>query len=264
MAGRNANEDVVMSLGDHLEELRARVLLALVGLAIGVCVALGFGQWIIRFIELPYEQVRAHHKELAALAYLAPADAFIAYTKVAIIAGLILSSPWVFYQLWMFVAAGLYPHERRYVYIAVPFCATLFVLGALFFLFVIARITLEFFVTFGNFIGVVPMWMLDRYISFMTMMMLVFGLAFQTPAVVFVLYKIGIVSIQTLRSIRKYAVFGAVVVGGVATPSVDVVSQIALAVPLYLLYELGIVLCVLSDRKKKASDDVTPAPTDRG
>jgi sec-independent protein translocase protein TatC len=108
------------------------------------------------------------------------------------------------------------------------------------------------------------MWMLDRYISFMTMMMLVFGLSFQTPAVVFVLYKIGIVSIQTLRSIRKYAIFGAVVVGGVATPSVDMVSQIALAVPLYLLYELGIVLCVLSDRKKKASDDVTPAPTDRG
>jgi len=253
MGRRNANEDLVMTLGDHLEELRARVLLALVGLAVGVGACLFFGTWIIRFIELPYEQVRVHHKELQALAYLAPADAFIAYTKVSIIAGLIVSSPWVFYQLWMFVGAGLYPHEKRYVYMAVPFCVTLFVSGALFFVFVIARITLEFFVTFGEFMGVVPLWMLDRYISFMTMMMLVFGLAFQTPAVVFVLNKIGVVSIQTLRSIRKYAVFGAVVIGGVATPSVDAFSQIALAVPLYLLYELGIVLCVLSDRKKAAS-----------
>ncbi len=252
------NEDVVMSLGDHLEELRARVFLAVVGLAIAVGICLGFGQWIIRFIEMPYEQVRANHKELAALAYLAPADAFIAYTKVSIIAGLILSSPWVFYQLWMFVGAGLYPHEKKYVYMAIPFCVTLFVLGALFFLFVIARLTLEFFVKFGNFIGVVPMWMLDRYISFMTMMMLVFGLSFQTPAIVFVLNKIGLVSIETLRSFRKYAVFGAVVVGGVATPSADPFSQVALAVPLYLLYELGILLCVLSNRKKKASDDVSP------
>ena len=208
MGRHNANDDVVMSLGDHLEELRARVLLALVGLAVGVGVCLFFGTWLIRFIEMPYEQVRAHHKELQALAYLAPADAFIAYTKIAIIAGLIVSSPWVFYQLWMFVGAGLYPHEKRYVYMAVPFCVTLFVLGALFFLFVIARITLEFFVTFGNFIGVVPMWMLDRYVSFITLMMLVFGLAFQTPVVVFVLNKIGLVSIQTLRSIRKYAVLG--------------------------------------------------------
>jgi sec-independent protein translocase protein TatC len=258
MAQPNANEDVVMSLGDHLEELRTRVLLSLVGLAIGVGICLGFGQWIIRFIEMPYEQVRAHHKELAALAYLAPADAFIAYTKVAIIAGLILSSPWVFYQFWMFVGAGLYPHEKKYVYIAVPFCVTLFVMGALFFLFVIARVTLEFFVTFGNFIGVVPMWMLDRYISFMTLMMLVFGLSFQTPAVVFVLYKIGVVSLSTLRSVRKYAVFGAVVVGGVATPSADPFSQLALAIPLYLLYELGILLCMFSERKKKASSDVSP------
>ena len=252
MGRRNANADVVMSLGDHLDELRARLILALAGLAVGVGVCLCFGNWILGFIELPYEQVQARHKELQALAYLAPADAFIAYTKVSLIAGLIVASPWVFYQLWMFVGAGLYHHEKRYVYMAVPFCVTLFVAGAMFFLFVIARITLEFFVTFGRWIGVVPMWMLDRYISFITLMMLVFGLAFQTPVVVFVLNKIGMVSIETLRSIRKYALLGAVVVGGVATPSVDVFSQLALAGPLYLLYELGILLCVFSNRKKAA------------
>ena len=255
MGRRNANTDVVMSLGDHLEELRARILLALAGLAVGVCVCLFFGNWILTFIELPYNQVRAHHKELQAQAYLAPAEAFVAYTKVSIIAGLILSSPWVFYQLWMFVGAGLYPHEKRYVYMAVPFCVTLFVAGAFFFLFVIARVTLEFFVTFGQWIGVVPMWMLEKYISFMTLMMLVFGLAFQAPVVVFILNKIGLVSIKTLRSIRKYVLFAVFVIGGVVTPSVDMFSQVALAVPLYLLYELGIILCVFSNRKKAAQTD---------
>jgi sec-independent protein translocase protein TatC len=246
----NANPDAVMSLGDHLEELRARVILALAGLAVGMAVSFIFGKWLIEFIKIPYNQIRTHHPELQPLAYLAPTDAFVSYMKICLIAGLILSSPWVFYQLWMFVAAGLYPHERRYVYAAIPFCVALFAAGALLFLFVIAPTALEFFVTFGKWIGVVPMWMLQNYVSFITLMMLVFGLAFQTPVVVLVVYRIGLVSIQTLRSIRKYALFAAFVIGAVVTPSVDPFSQTALAVPLYLLYELGIILCVLSDRKR--------------
>lgn len=243
------NQNAVMSLGDHLEELRSRLILALTGLAVGTGISLACGRWIIKFILIPYQQLRVKYPELKELAYLAPADAFIAYFKICLVSGLIISAPWVFYQIWMFVAAGLYPHERRYVKTAIPLCVGLFVAGALFFVFVIAPVTLEFFVRFGTIIGIVPLWMFQKYISFMAIMTLVFGLSFQTPIAIFGVYKLGLVEVATLRSNRKFAIFAAFAIAALATPSVDVFSQIALAMPLYLLYEFGIILCVLSERK---------------
>jgi sec-independent protein translocase protein TatC len=313
-----------MSLGDHLEELRARVILALLGLAVGVVVSLIFGKFILRVIEWPYYAAmgdRAQAKvvkteiprlETEALALVetlfqtltdrlaadpqaapaldpnrvaflhdvavqavkkwvqekqvtsaggssayedkpivtSPPEAFSMYMKVSLIAGLILTCPWVFYQLWMFVAAGLYPKERHYVYRAVPLSAGLFIIGALFFLRVIAPITLTFFLRFGDAVGVASLWSLQRYISFVTVLMLVFGLAFQTPIAVFILVRTGLVPIKTLRRTRKYVILGLAFVAAVVTPP-DVVSQVALLVPLYGLYELGIILAIFAEKKAK-------------
>jgi sec-independent protein translocase protein TatC len=238
-----------MSLGDHLEELRWRLILALAGLVVSTIICLFFGKQIFDFIQGPYTQLRQNNPELPKLIYLAPSDAFVVYMKVSLISGLIISSPWIFYQLWMFVVAGLYPNERRYVYIAVPFCATLFIAGALFFLFVIASISLRFFIAFGNYLGNEPMWTLQKYISFITILMLVFGIGFQTPVVVYVLNRTGLVSIEALRRSRKYVLLLIVIIAAIATPP-DVVSQITLAIPLYLLFELGILLSYLAGRKK--------------
>ncbi len=218
--------DCTMSLGDHLEELRARLILAVLGLLVGTVVSLIFGTQILKFIEIPYDiavrnrlqvtqtpqieneflgfvQVffRTLTTRLASdpnaadklkldpnqvgllqdvstqaihawvqethggtgdkplpfeyqLKSMAPAEAFIAYMKVSLVSGLILTAPWVFYQIWAFVAAGLYPIERRYVYRAIPFSTALFIIGALFFLFVIARYTLAFFLSFGDAVSV--------------------------------------------------------------------------------------------------------------
>jgi sec-independent protein translocase protein TatC len=316
-----------MSLGDHLEELRARLILALLGLAVGVVVSLIFGKFILRVIEWPYYAAvgsRAQAKvlkteiprlETEALALVetffqtltdrlaadphaapdldpnrvallhdvsvqavkkwvqekqvtgaggspayedkpivtSPPEAFSTYMKVSLIAGLILTAPWIFYQLWMFVAAGLYPKERHYVYRAVPLSAGLFIIGALFFLFIIARITLAFFLGFDDAMGVASLWSLQRYISFVTVLMLVFGLAFQTPIAVFILVRTGLVPIKTLRSTRKYVILALAFVAAVVTPP-DVVSQIALLVPLYGLYELGIILAVFGEKKAKQKE----------
>jgi len=306
-----------MSLGDHLEELRARLILAIFGLAIGAIISMIFGTRILGFIERPYvkamskwlegketprikadmttyvevffqtlttsldpntpqldpnrvefvrkvsldavdawvkkTQAAAGNKELptfARLQTLAPAEAFVAYMKVSFIAGLILTSPWVFYQIWMFVAAGLYPAERKYVHTAIPFSTALFVIGALFFLFVIAPLTLGFFLTFGDIVGTASNWTLQRYISFVTILMLVFGIAFQTPIAIFILVRTGLVSIATLRRVRKYVILAIFIVAALATPP-DVVSQISLAIPLYGLYELGIVLALFAEKKAK-------------
>jgi sec-independent protein translocase protein TatC len=319
--------DYTMSLGDHLEELRARLILAILGLFIGVVVSFIFGTHILRLIEWPYrramtdrlnrqQQTQVPQIEAEALSLvdvifntltnrlasdpnapagfdparvaflhdvsaqavkqwvedkyvpppqtvdslisLAPAEAFMAYMKVSLIAGLILTAPWVFYQIWMFVAAGLYPKEREYVYKAVPFSAGLFIIGALFFLFIVALATLKFFLAFGDVVGVASQWTVQRYISFVTILMLVFGIAFQTPIAVFILVRVGLVSIERLRRSRSYVVIGLAFFAAVATPSPDPWTMLALLIPLYGLYELGILLARIAHKKAQAND-LTPA-----
>ncbi len=318
-----------MSLGDHLDELRARLILAVLGLLVGTVASLIFGTQILAFIEYPYyhtmnkwltekerprvksevekfvdlffanltqglatdpnapeidpkriafieevskktasdwvEKTQGTGKRALPRQYwlvaLGPADAFIAYMKVSLIAGLILTSPWVFYQIWMFIAAGLYESERKYVRTAIPFSTALFVTGALFFLFVIARVTLGFFLGFGDVVGVASNWTLQKYVSFITILMLVFGVAFQTPIAVFILVRTGLVSIQTLRSIRKYVILGLAFVSAVATPSPDPFSMLALLIPLYALYELGIILSLFAEKKARAREQERAAGT---
>ena len=243
--------DSTMSLGDHLEELRMRLIRALLGLGIGAVLCLVLCSKIIAFIAKPLARVMG---EDFILQTLSPADGIISYIKIALISGLILSSPWVFYQIWMFIAAGLYSHEKRYVHLATPFSAILFVTGALFFVLVVAPLTLGFLVKFNErVLGVSSNFTFANYISFVTMLMLVFGIAFQTPIAIFFLNRTGLVSIEGLRKSRKFVLLGIFVVAAMATPP-DVVSQVTLGIPLYLLFELGIVLSWLSEHRKKSKD----------
>ena len=151
MGDKNTKQDLLanstMNLGDHLEELRSRLIYALIGLVAGAIIGLCFGSHIIEFIERPYVDVLGPE---ARLQTLAPADGIISYIKIALITGLIISSPWVFYHLWMFIAAGLYPNEKKYVYFAAPFSAALFILGAAFFVVIVAPLTLGFLVRFNQ------------------------------------------------------------------------------------------------------------------
>ena len=346
--------DSTMSLGDHLEELRMRMIRALLGLSIGGVVCLVFGRTIIKFMEGPYndatakllfnidlefqvdldkgimtkglrqefrdngvalspdvkvkqkgylfsgrrwlvddgednrysakkeivkvkkkksedkkeedevkkeednvkkEEVHLNIYRLKPLQVIAVAAGFISYLKIALIAGLLLSSPWVFYQLWMFVAAGLYPQEKRYVNIAAPFSAVLFVSGALFFLIVVAPLTLKFLVSFNRrILDVNSQFTFQHYIAFVSHLMLVFGLAFQTPTAIFFLNRTGLVSIEALNKSRKFAILAIFVVAAMATPP-DVISQVTLAIPLYCLFELGILLSYIAERRKRAQNN---------
>ncbi|NQV34037.1 MAG: twin-arginine translocase subunit TatC [Phycisphaeraceae bacterium] len=302
-----------MSLGDHLEELRARLIRALLALAIGIIICFSMGKYIINFIKVPFDAVTnsytqkkykdpnalpptlsqvvllnlidglstdpnapyvdpnliqyvqaVYTKTLHAwtgspdmiaglnttrLMSLGPSDALLSFMKISFITGLILTAPWVFYQIWMFVAAGLYANEQKCVKTAIPFSAGLFMLGALFFLFVVAPLTLRFFLVFGDMIGVTCNWTFQKYISFVTTLMLVFGLAFQTPIAILILNRTGLVSTQVLKSNRKYVLLGTFIVAAMATPP-DPLSQVSLAIPLYGLYELGVVLCFVFNKNK--------------
>lgn len=234
-----------ISTGDHFEELRKRLIFAIIGLMVCTIIGFCFGPRIITFIEKPYTSIMGSE---ARLQTLAPSDGIISYVGISLMAGLLISSPWISYHLWLFVSVGLYPHEKKYVCYAAPFSAALFLTGALFFITIIAPLTLKFLVKFNqNMLGINSQFTFKNYISFVTKLMFVFGVAFQTPAAIFFLNKVGIVSIKTLSRSRKYILLVIFVLAAIFTPP-DVVSQITLALPLYLLFELGIVISYFLNR----------------
>jgi sec-independent protein translocase protein TatC len=251
-ADKSTLPDTTMSLGDHLEELRFRIIYALVGFGIAAAVCMIFGKYLIELIEVPYIQIMGKDARLQSID---PSEGFMSYMEITMIAGLVISSPWIFYHLWKFVSVGLYPHEKKYVYIAVPMCSSLFVAGALLFIFIIAPATLQFFVYVNDkLLNVSSNFTFTNYISFMANMMLIFGLSFQTPIAIFVLIRTGIVPASVFKKYRIYIFLIVVVISSAVIPGSDPISLFAMAIPVYLLFELGLFLSWLSLRKAKEHD----------
>ena len=248
---KNRPSDRIMNLGDHLEELRMRLLFCIAGIIIGMILCLFFGDKIINFIEIPF---RAAVGEQIRLKTLAPSEGFLGYMKVCLVSGVIITSPWVFYQLWLFISTGLYSREKKYVNRALPFIIILFIAGALFFLFIVAPLMLKFFVKFNQIkIDATSDFTFANYISFVTTLMLVFGLAFQMPVAIFILNRIGLVSLEQLYYSRRYVLLGVFFLAAVMTPP-DPISMIMLGIPLYLLFELGILISYAAEKRKKKRD----------
>jgi sec-independent protein translocase protein TatC len=232
----NFNE---MTLGDHLEELRFRVILALLGFAVVLTICLFFSKFFLSFMAQPYFAAVGQNADARLQAITLP-EKFVVYLKTAMLFGVIFSSPWVFYQLWKFISAGLYPNEKKYVYIIVPACTGLFVAGALFFMFIVAPMVISFFIGFDTGIKFLTTQVtLQSYISFMISMTLIFGLCFQLPLAIIAANRIGIVSTENLKKARKYVLLVIFFIAAIMTPP-DVISQISLAVPMYVLFELGV------------------------
>lgn len=190
------------------------------------------------------------------LTTLSAQEAFMVYFKVCMVCGLVIGSPWIFYQIWQFVAAGLYPHEKRYVHLYLPFSLGLFLAGVFLCQFFVIPKALEALLWFNEWLGMEPDLRLNEWLSFAILMPLVFGVSFQTPLVMFFIERIGIVSVQTYREKRRMAWFLMAVFSALITPSVDAVSMLFLWLPLGLLYELGIFMCWMSPREPDLDMDV--------
>ncbi|MBI3823414.1 MAG: twin-arginine translocase subunit TatC [Planctomycetes bacterium] len=171
-------------------------------------------------------------------------EAFMVYFKVSLMTGLVVSSPWVFYHIWMFIAAGLYPHEKRLVNVYLPFSLFLFISGVLVCQFLVIPRAIEAMLWFNEWLGLSAELRLNEWLGFALMMPIVFGLSFQTPLVMMFLHKVGICTLEMYRGYRRISWFVMAVFAAVITPSVDALSMLFLWVPMCGLYELGILLCV--------------------
>ncbi|MEZ6048535.1 MAG: twin-arginine translocase subunit TatC [Planctomycetaceae bacterium] len=169
-------------------------------------------------------------------------EAFLVYLKVSIVSGLVLSSPWIIYQLWLFVAAGLYPTERRYVYYYLPFSVGLFLTGVLFCFYLVLPYVLSFLLGFNKSMGISPQIFLREWISFAIMLPVMFGISFQLPIVMLFMERIGICTVETYREKRRMSILIISIVSMLMTPS-DPQSMILMMIPLLILYEVGILMC---------------------
>jgi sec-independent protein translocase protein TatC len=176
-------------------------------------------------------------------------EAFITFMKVAFISGFILASPWIFFQLWLFVAAGLYPHERKYVYTYLPISIGLFFAGALFCFYGVFPTVLDFLLGFNERMGITPQIRIAEYISFAVMLPVVFGISFQLPLAMLFLHKVSIFQVKDYREKRRMAVLVIAVISMVLTPTSDPMTMFLMMAPLLALYEVGIYLCVWTETK---------------
>ncbi|KAB2854431.1 MAG: twin-arginine translocase subunit TatC, partial [Bauldia sp.] len=175
-------------------------------------------------------------------------EAFFIYLKLALISGTFIASPYIFYQIWMFVAPGLYAHEKKYVVPFVFFSTVLFTGGAIFGYFVIFPLAFEFLLHFAG-AEVTAMPTMNSFFGFATRLLLAFGVVFEMPLAVFFLARVGVVTADQMRGVRRYAIIAAFIVGAILTPGPDPFSQCLMALPLILLYEVSIWVAKVFGRK---------------
>ncbi len=238
----------------HLIELRTRLVRAS---AVVLAVFIVLFMWpgaaaIYDFMAQPMLSALPAGSKMIATGVITP---FMVPMKVTMAVALIVSLPWVLYQAWAFVAPGLYTHEKRLVAPLIISSTVLFVTGVAFCYFFVFGTVFKFISDFApKSITVAPD--IENYLDFVLMMCLAFGLTFEVPVVVIVLVRLGIVSVEKLKAIRPYVIVGAFVVAAVVTPP-DIMSQLFLAVPLCLLYEVGLLLAPLFVRVTQASEEST-------
>lgn len=241
------HDEKEMTFLEHLEELRWRLIRSIVAIFIGSILAFLFKEQILAFLIYPFNQAAQMAAAGTAnggihintrLIYLAPTEAFLVYIKLAIFAGLFISSPYVFYQLWKFIAPGLLENEKKYVPHFVFFSTFFFLAGAFFCYFVVIQYGLQFLLSFqtetleANFA-------IREYLKFVTLMILAFGIVFEMPILTYFLTRVGLLTPTFLREKRRFGIVGIFILAAILTPP-DPFSQVALAVPLIVLYEFSI------------------------
>jgi sec-independent protein translocase protein TatC len=254
-----------MPITAHLEELRKRLLYSVVALAAGFGVSFNYSEELLAWMQLPLTitvgfttkspfVVASYTPSPTKLVFLAPAEAFWMYMKIAFVAGIFLALPFILAQIWLFISPGLLPKERRYALPFVVSATLMFVMGALFCQYFILPFAIKFLLTYQT-AQLTPMISVGNYIDFCSKFLLSFGLIFELPLAITLLSKLGVVTPQFLAKNRKYAILLAFVAAAILTPTPDAFNQVLMAAPILVLYEVGIIMARLVGKKREA-----PAP----
>lgn len=242
--------DAPMPFLAHVAELRKRLLLAFAALAAATAASFSFTEALAEYLMHPAAGL--------SFVYLSPPELFLAYVRIAVLAGLVISSPVILFQVWMFVRPGLLKRERRAIRAGLFFGAVFFAAGAAFSFFVILPFTLRFFLQYAT-ERIEAVFSFGEYVGFVTSLVLSFGAAFELPVVTAILAALGVVKGSVLAKARRYAVLLVFILAAILTPP-DVVSQVLLALPMLFLFELSVIVARRIERKADRRRERDGAP----
>jgi sec-independent protein translocase protein TatC len=253
--------DEKMPFTEHLTEFRKRIIVSLAALLIGFIACFSYSEEIFEVLILPLKSEISFsmHSPFVSLipskiknpslVFLAPAEAFWMHMKVSFVAGLVLSLPIILHQFWKFISPGLLLKERRYVGPFVVSASLLFLVGALFCFLLVLPFAMGFLLTYKTG-SMTPMLSVGSYVDFCLKFILAFGAVFELPIIIVLLTRMGIVTPKTLAKNRKYAILIAFIIAAILTPTPDAFNQTLMAVPMIILYEVGILVSRLFVKKK--------------
>lgn len=233
------------TLIDHLGELRIRIVKSLWAVMIAAVACYFYSEKIFDIIRAPIQP----YLQGGGLVFTAPTDKFIAHLKVAFFSGVILACPIWFYQVWKFVAPGMYVNERKYSLAFIVSGTILFILGVLFAYYGVMPVAFEYLMNFGGSVDK-PMITIDHYLGTFLTMALMFGLTFELPVVLVILGLMGIVSKKFLSEKRRYAVVLLAILSALFTPGPDVLSQMMMLVPMVILYEIAVIVVGIIEKRR--------------
>jgi len=257
-------EELRMPFWSHLEELRKRLIRSILWITVGFAVCFNYSEDILKLLmwpmnmkltllsSFPYLSIVPNQVQQK-LHYTTLIEPFWAHLKIALIAGIMLVFPLIMYQLWKFISPGLLPKERRYVGYFVFFSTLFFGIGVLFCYMLLLPFAVPFLLSYKteNLIAIIK---IGDYIDFVLKFLLASGVVFELPLIIVLLSRMGVVSPEWLAKYRKYAFLAAFIIGAILTPTPDVFNQTILSIPIYLLYEIGIIASRIFGRKKKSDN----------
>lgn len=235
-------EDKYLTIVEHLGEFRRRIIYILISVAITSFGAYLYNNEILQFIMKV--------GKIENLVFINPMEAFFVTVKVSFLIGIIGAMPFIFYQVWRYVGIALKPNERKYLIYFGPVSYLLFLCGAALAFRGVIPLAIKFLLSFSR-QNIKPMITLDSYITFLNNMILAFGLVFQLPLVILLLSILGIVTPQILKKMRKYAILIIFIFAAVITPSADALSQVMMALPVLILYEISVIICIIVTKKRE-------------
>lgn len=238
-----------MSFLDHLEELRSRIIKSLIAIGASFATCYYFSPELFDFVAKPITRIAG-----VSLVINDPTEAFTVYLKISFVAALYLSAPVVLWQIWRFIAPGLYAHERRYAGPFIISTTLFFLIGGVFGYIVAFPAALEFLLGMAKQGHMIPMIAAEKYFSLFSTVMIVLGIVFEIPPVVFILSRIGLVSGPFLLKHTDWAIMISAIIAAVVTPTTDPFNMMVVAVPMVLLYLIGVVVAYVFGRQRKTAE----------